>query len=180
MSGKLVDRLLKKEWSDEHVQKYVGNYRPTHLTRAADLEVRRKSASGGVTSAFLIHGLQSGIFDGAVVCKTVLVEGKVRARFEIATTAEQVLSARGSKYVETRFLQEVLPLLRSFEGRAAVVGLPCDISHHMHTLSACIVWPMSSVSWFHLRRLVSVFESLCWCLDYRRGSVQILHCYWLA
>jgi len=132
VSGKLIDQVLKKEWSDEHVQRYVGNYRSTHLTHAADLEVRRKAASGGVTSALLIHGLRWGFFDGAVVCKTVLIDGKVRARFEIATTADQVLAARGSKYVETRFLQEVLPLLRSFEGRVAVVGLPCDISALRH------------------------------------------------
>jgi coenzyme F420-reducing hydrogenase beta subunit len=132
MSGKLIDQVLKKEWSDEHVQRYVGNYRSTHLTHAADLEVRRKAASGGVTSALLIHGLRWGFFDGAVVCKTVLIDGKVRARFEIATTADQVLAARGSKYVETRFLQEVLPLIRSFEGRVAVVGLPCDIAALRH------------------------------------------------
>jgi coenzyme F420-reducing hydrogenase beta subunit len=128
MPGRLIDRVLKKEWSDEHVRRYVGNYKSTHLTHASDLEVRRKAASGGATSALLIHGLSAGFFDGAVICKAILVEGKVRAHFEIATAADQVLSARGSKYVETRFLQEVIPLIRSFEGRVAVVGLPCDIA----------------------------------------------------
>ncbi|MBK9441199.1 MAG: Coenzyme F420 hydrogenase/dehydrogenase, beta subunit C-terminal domain [Comamonadaceae bacterium] len=132
MSGKFIDRVLKKEWSDGHIQRYVGNYRSTYLAHASDLEVRRKAASGGVTSALLIHGLHSGVFDGVVVCKTVLIDGKVRARFEIATTADQVLAARGSKYVETRFLREVLPLIRLFEGRVAVVGLPCDISAIRH------------------------------------------------
>ena len=132
MLGKLVDRALKKEWTDEHVLRYVGKYKSAHLTHAADLEIRQKAASGGVTSALLIHGLSAGFFDGAVICKTIILDGKVRACFEIATTSDHVLAARGSKYVETRFLKEVLPLIRAFDGRVAVVGLPCDITALRH------------------------------------------------
>lgn len=128
MSGKLIDRLLKKKWSDEEVGRYVGNYLSTCLAHASDSAIRSKAASGGVTSALLIQGLRSGFFDGAVVCKTKIIGGKVRACFEIATNVDQVLAARGSKYVETHFHQEALPLIKSFEGRLAVVGLPCDIS----------------------------------------------------
>jgi coenzyme F420-reducing hydrogenase beta subunit len=54
--------------------------------------------------------------------------GKVRAHFLVATTEEELLAARGSKYVQTRFSAEALPLMRSFEGRLAVVGLPCDLT----------------------------------------------------
>jgi len=128
MLGKLIDQVFKKKWSDNCVQRYVGNYKSAYLAHSSDFELRRRAASGGVVSALLIRGLHLGIFDGAVVCRTIVIEGKVRARFEIATTADQVLAARGSKYVETSFLQEVLPLIRFFNGRVAVVGLPCDIS----------------------------------------------------
>ncbi|MHB9140068.1 MAG: Coenzyme F420 hydrogenase/dehydrogenase, beta subunit C-terminal domain, partial [Victivallaceae bacterium] len=76
----------------------------------------------------LIVGLQLGVFDGAIVCNTFLENNKVRTHFVLATTTEAVLLARGSKYVETNFLNEVLPLIRKFNGRVAVVGLPCDIS----------------------------------------------------
>ena len=132
MLGNFIDRALKKEWSNEKIQKYVGSHKASYLAHATDSLVRRNAASGGVTSSLLIHGLRSGIFDGTVVCKTVLVDGKVRAKLEIVTTVDEVLEAQGSKYVETRFLQEVLPLLRSFKGRVAVVGLPCDISALRH------------------------------------------------
>ena len=132
MLGNFIDRALKKEWSDEKIQKYVGSYKASYLAHATDSLIRRNAASGGVTSSLLIHGLRSSIFDGIVVCKTVLVDGKVRAKLEIVTTVDEVLEAQGSKYVETRFLQEVLPLLRSFKGRVAVVGLPCDISALRH------------------------------------------------
>lgn len=132
MIGSAVDRLLKKTWTDADVDRYVGDYLNTYLTYAKDERIRSRAASGGTTSAMLIHGIESGLFDGAVVCNTVLIEGKVRARFSIATTSEQILAARGSKYVETKFLREVLPLIRAFDGKVAVVGLPCDISALKH------------------------------------------------
>ena len=128
MLGRLTDSFLKKCWSDEDVKRYVGDYVGTYLTYACNEDVREKSASGGTTTALLIHGLKNNDFDGAVVCKAVIRGGKVRAEFCIATTEQEVLSARGSKYVETNFLKEVLPLCREFEGRLAVVGLPCDIT----------------------------------------------------
>jgi coenzyme F420-reducing hydrogenase beta subunit len=128
MFGKIVDRLLKKRWTDADVKRYIGDYRNAYLTHASDERVRALAASGGTTSAILMHGMENGLFEGALVCNTVLEDGKVRARFTIATSADQVMEARGSKYVETNFLPEALPLIRSFDGRVAVVGLPCDIS----------------------------------------------------
>lgn len=128
MLGKIVDRLFKKNWTDEDVQRYVGDYHSAYLTHAENEQLRARAASGGTTTAILIHGLENGLFEGAVVCSTVIEGGKVRARFTIATTVEQILAARGSKYVETNFIHEVLPVIRSFEGRVAVIGLPCDIT----------------------------------------------------
>ena len=128
MLGKIADRVLKKTWTDEDIQRYVGTYRNAYLTHAEDPHVRARAASGGTTSAMLIQGLQAGDFEGAVVCNAVVQEGRVRAHFAIATTAEQVLRARGSKYVETAFLREGPALIHSFDGRVAVVGLPCDVT----------------------------------------------------
>lgn len=126
--GTIIDRVVKKHWSDEDIAKYVGSYRHASLTNAASNSLRDKAASGGTTTGLLIHGLETGAFDGAVVCQTVIEEGHVRARFKVATTASEVIQAQGSKYVEVAFLKEVLPLFKSFQGRLAVVGLPCDIT----------------------------------------------------
>ncbi|MFP4602010.1 MAG: Coenzyme F420 hydrogenase/dehydrogenase, beta subunit C-terminal domain [Halochromatium sp.] len=128
MLGVFIDRCFKKSWSQEDIERYVGPHRKAYLTHATDLALREKAASGGSASAILIDGLKRGCFDGAVVCKATIENGKVRARFSIATSVEEILAARGSKYVETRFLREVLPLIRDFDGRVAVVGLPCDIT----------------------------------------------------
>jgi coenzyme F420 hydrogenase subunit beta len=126
--GSLVDRIVKKHWTAEEIHKYVGNYRGAALTHAADEAVRQYAASGGTTSALLIAGLHSGEIDGAIVCKTVMENGRVRAHFSMATTREEILAAQGSKYIETSFLREVIPLIRAFNGRVAVVGLPCNIT----------------------------------------------------
>lgn len=126
--GRLVDRAVRKPWSEADIEKYVGRFRGARLSHAREERVRAGAASGGVTSMLFMHGLNRGWFEGVVVCRTVLEAGKVRARFEIATCEEAVLAARGSKYVETAFLREVLPLVRAFPGRVAVAGLPCDVS----------------------------------------------------
>jgi coenzyme F420-reducing hydrogenase beta subunit len=126
--GSVLDRFLKKRWSPADIDRYVGTWREAWLTHATDGAIRERAASGGTTSAVLIEGLRQGLFDGAVVCEAVVEGGKVRPRFRIATDPDQILAARGSKYVESRFLPSVLPLLRHFEGRVAVVGLPCDIA----------------------------------------------------
>lgn len=126
--GRIIDRFLKKTWTEDDIKSYVGDYQNAYLTHAVDESIRSRAASGGTTSAMLIHGLEAGEYEGVVVCSAVLEDGKVRARFSIATSREQVLAARGSKYVESEFLREVLPLIRAFDGRVAVVGLPCDLS----------------------------------------------------
>jgi coenzyme F420 hydrogenase subunit beta len=126
--GTLLDRFLKKTWSQADIDRFVGTYRQAWLTHASDPEIRSRAASGGTTSAVLIEGLRRGLYEGALVCTVEVVDGKVRPRFRIATEPHQILAARGSKYVESRFLPSVLPLLRGFDGRVAVVGLPCDIA----------------------------------------------------
>ncbi|MGO4706736.1 Coenzyme F420 hydrogenase/dehydrogenase, beta subunit C-terminal domain [Microvirga sp. 2MCAF38] len=128
--GEIVDRITKKKWSPEDVANMVGaDARAAWLTYASDPSIRAEAASGGTTSALLIHALETGAIDGAIVCKTVIEDGAVRAQFVLARTREEVLAARGSKYVETKFLRDVLPILRENEGRFAVCGLPCDISN---------------------------------------------------
>jgi len=125
--GRIIDRSFKKHWREQDIKIYVGQFLRAELCYANDPGIRQYAASGGTVSTLLIHGLENRFFDGAVVCQTVIEDGKVRAHFKIANTAEEVLEARGSKYVETKFLREVLPLVKSFSGRFAVTGLPCDI-----------------------------------------------------
>ena len=120
-------KVLKKQWPPEKVEQYVGKYRQTYLSYATDESFRTNAASGGSVTALLAYLLQTGQIDGALVCRTRVEENKVRAEFFIAKTVEELKSAQASKYVSVYFASQATPLIRKFNGRLAVVGLPCDI-----------------------------------------------------
>lgn len=121
-------KKTRKTWPDEAISQYTGFYSDSYLSFASDDKIRQISASGGTVSALLLFALEKKLIDGAMVCKTVITEGKVRPQFFIAKTREEILAARGSKYVATQFTKEAIPLIREFQGSLAVVGLPCDIT----------------------------------------------------
>ncbi len=127
--NQLTDRLVRKNWTEARIGALVGEYRELYHAYATDKSHRINAASGGTCSALLISLLKADEIEGALVCNTIVEDGKIRAHFSIATSSEEILAAQGSKYVETAFLKEALPLIRRFDGRIAVVGLPCDISN---------------------------------------------------
>lgn len=128
LAGRLIDRASKRTWSAEDVDAILGARRSGHLAHATDPELRSGAASGGAVTALLLAALEQGEIDAALVCDVEVVENRVRPYFVLAETKEVLLRARGSKYVEVNFVRDALPLLREYQGRVAVVGLPCDIS----------------------------------------------------
>ena len=126
--GNVIEKVLNKNFSEEVALKYVGNYQGAFLSYVQWKNIREKAASGGVVSALLIDSLENNIIDGALVCKTEVIDHKVRAKFFIAETKEAILEAQGSTYVATKFSSEAIPLIREYQGRLAVVGLPCDLT----------------------------------------------------
>lgn len=127
-AGRIVDALVRKKWEPGVIRDSVGTVRRAYQTYAIDPEVRKNSASGGTVTAMLAALLEEGAVDGAVVCSAPVLEGRVRARFSIARSRQDILSSQGSHYVKTHFLKEVPALIRAFGKRVAVVGLPCDLS----------------------------------------------------
>lgn len=132
-ANELVARVLRRPWTAEDTEAYLGARLGAVLAHATDDDLRAGAASGGAVSALLAHLLESGRIDGALVCRAQVVAdacGKrcVRPRFGIARTRAEVLAARGSAYVATDFAADALPLIEAFDGRLAVVGLPCDLT----------------------------------------------------
>jgi coenzyme F420-reducing hydrogenase beta subunit/polysaccharide pyruvyl transferase WcaK-like protein len=131
--NQLFAKAIRKSWPPELVQKYVGNYQQCFFTYASDPSIREKAASGGSITAILSYLLSSGQIAGALVCRsTINHEGKLRPEFFIARTAQELKTAQGSKYIAVNFASQAFPLIRSFNGRLAVVALPCDISILQH------------------------------------------------
>lgn len=124
--------MLRKQWSAEKVHKYIGNFKKSWFAYASSENIREKAASGGVITALLSFLIKDGQIKGALVCKSVIAEGKVRPQFFIAENEEALLTAQGSKYIAVDFNQDALPLIRDYKGTLAVVALPCDTTHLRH------------------------------------------------
>ncbi|GAB4321919.1 MAG: hypothetical protein Kow00117_10990 [Phototrophicales bacterium] len=126
MLKRIKRKIWTRKWTQEQLNKYIGNFQHVYFTYAADEALRARAASGGSTSALLVYLLETGQIDGAVVCRTVLIEGKPRPEFFIARTKDDIIAAQGSKYSAVYFAANAFPLIRAFEGKLAVVALPCD------------------------------------------------------
>lgn len=127
--NKLLHRLLKKSWAEQDIQTLVGRYKEAYMAYAIDDRIRLGGASGGVTSAILSYALNMGLIDGALVCRIKITDDqRVRNEFFIAKNQDELLFSQGSKYVQTQFAPEALRLIDGFEGKLAVVGLPCDLT----------------------------------------------------
>lgn len=105
--------------------KYIGKYEQLYTGWSCNLEIRRSANSGGLVSSILIYLLQNKYIDGAVV--THYASGNpLRTEAFIATTPEEILNSKGSKYAPVQ-LSETLNRVILGGQKIAVVGLPCHI-----------------------------------------------------
>jgi coenzyme F420-reducing hydrogenase beta subunit len=122
----LAEKFSKKHYTTAQQANIMGDISGAFLAHAADDNLREHSASGGAVTAILLHLLESGQIDGALVNEAYVEDGVVKNRFLIAANRADLLRAQGSKYMAVRFSAQALPLIRQFDGRLAVVALPCD------------------------------------------------------
>lgn len=124
----LAEKFSKKHYTPAQHANIMGDINGAYLAHAADDALREHSASGGAVTAILLHLLESGQIDGALVNEAYVEDGMVKNRFLIAANCADLLRAQGSKYMAVRFSAQALSLIRQFDGRLAVVALPCDTS----------------------------------------------------
>lgn len=134
--GLLQSALVMRNWSNEEIQRYLGTHRNCYLTHAKDDGVRSEAASGGTTSATAIALLEEGLVDGVLVWRMICDRSEPVCEPYIATDREGVLAARGSKYTAINFPRQALPLIKAFEGKLAVLTLPCDASYLRRKIKA--------------------------------------------
>lgn len=121
---KKSEKPLKKLFDYNHPDKYLGRHIACRKGYAADEEIRKNAASGGMITALLCHLLKTGQIDGAFVTKSVIRNNKLSYEPMIATTEEQLKDCSSSIYMDMPLLKH-LDLIRSFQGRTAVVLTPC-------------------------------------------------------
>ena len=105
--------------------RYIGRLDRAWISYAADEDVRAGAASGGVVSALLLHLLDTGRIDGAIVTQIDCSQGRIGCKVVLARNPRDVLDARTSKYVDVPLVSDGLNAIEAFDGNVAVVALPC-------------------------------------------------------
>ena len=103
-----------------------GTYSYGFYARSTDPDILARCQDGGMVSALIVHGLETGALGGAVL-GDVLPEDRQIGRHKLALDREAVLSCAASRYTyspNTLALQEAM---RRDIKPLAVVGVPCQI-----------------------------------------------------
>jgi len=125
-----------RNWTNEEISRYLGDEHGCWLSHSLDEEVRNGAASGGSTSQLLINLLERRLVDGVLVWRMKCGEPEPVVEPFIATTRDEVLQARGSKYASVSYPQDALPLINAWSGTLAVVTVPCDASYLRRKMKA--------------------------------------------
>ena len=106
-------RLTEKE----HLKSY--------LIHSPDDSIRLDSSSGGFITGLILHLMKKGQVDGGVVAKSQGQEPWIAKSF-LATTRQELLSARASKYAPVSNCVALHEVLEK-PGRYVFVGTPCMV-----------------------------------------------------
>lgn len=105
--------------------KIWGYYQHIYNVKSLNKKIWEQSASGGAVTQILVSLLEKGIIDGAVVMQS---SNECATMFEpnIVTTPEEIIKAASSKYIVSPH-NSIISEIKSFEGKVAYVGLPCEV-----------------------------------------------------
>ncbi|MGB3728973.1 MAG: Coenzyme F420 hydrogenase/dehydrogenase, beta subunit C-terminal domain [Thermodesulfobacteriota bacterium] len=103
-----------------------GPYNYAVIARAKDKDFLEGGQDGGVTSALLVHALNTGSING-VVLGDVLPENPQVGVQKLATTEEEIRSCSGSRYTYSPNTVALTEAMRKDVKPLAVVGVPCQI-----------------------------------------------------
>ncbi|MBF0102667.1 MAG: Coenzyme F420 hydrogenase/dehydrogenase, beta subunit C-terminal domain [Desulfobacterales bacterium] len=116
----------------------IGNVLETHIARATDGFTRTKATDGGVVTGLLMHLLERGHIDGAIVARQA---GPFNREPCLAVTRDELIDAAGFHFETSHGMkhfshdystfapsvQEFRPMLQKGLRRVAMVGTPCQI-----------------------------------------------------
>ena len=127
-----LDTRRRAAWSEP-----MGRVIETTVACASDTQVRRKATDGGAGTALLLHLLDSGRIDGAIVAKQV---GPFQRAPFLAGSRSEILEAAGfffdtshgmkqfsDHYMTYASIEEFGPMVKKGFQRVALVGTPCQI-----------------------------------------------------
>lgn len=105
---------------------YLGQYKAVYKAKAGCEDILAKSQDGGIVTAMFAYALETGIIDGAIVAGPG--EEAYKPEPMIATTVDELLAARGTKYSISPNMALIKEVTRSYGlDKIGIVGTPCQI-----------------------------------------------------
>lgn len=125
------------QWTAAKVENFVfgrerkpeeefGIHRRMVIAQTTDDRISKVSQDGGVATALLLFALKKGFIDGAIVAGTDKEKPFYPAPM-LATTAEELIEAAGTKYSCSPNILALTDMLKQKKANVAFVGTPCQI-----------------------------------------------------
>jgi len=125
------------QWSMANAEEFVfgrerkpeeefGIHRRIAVAQTTDANILKVRQDGGVATALLLFGMKTGLIDSAIVAGT----DKDKPFYPVpilATTAEEILGAAGTKYSCSSNVLALSEMLKQKKTNVAFVGTPCQI-----------------------------------------------------
>jgi coenzyme F420 hydrogenase subunit beta len=104
----------------------LGRYKSVVSARSTDKEILKGAQDGGIVTTLFAYALENNIIDGAIVAGQG--DRSWEPRPFIATTREELLSARGTKYNISPQISYLKEATRSYGlDKVGIVGTPCQM-----------------------------------------------------
>ena len=105
---------------------YLGKYTTCVSARSKDKEILQQAQDGGIATTLMVHALEQGIIDGAIVAG--LGDRPWQPRPFVAMSREDILKARGTKYNISPQISWLKEATRSFGlDKVGVTGVCCQM-----------------------------------------------------
>jgi coenzyme F420 hydrogenase subunit beta len=103
-----------------------GIHRRIAVAQATNENILKVRQDGGVVTALLLFALKTGLIDSAIVAGTDKEKPFYPAPM-LATTAEEIVEAAGTKYSCSSNILALTEMLKQKKANVAFVGTPCQI-----------------------------------------------------
>jgi coenzyme F420 hydrogenase subunit beta len=110
-----IEQQFLKGTADENIGVYTDMFSAKSSVDGQD---------GGVATALLVSGMQRGLFDSAIVSQRI---AGYWAEAVIAENVDDVLKAKGTKYLRVALMSKLGKLLAKGKRKIAIVGMACEV-----------------------------------------------------
>jgi coenzyme F420 hydrogenase subunit beta len=114
------------EYREPRTDEGYGPYSYAFYARATRPDIVERAQDGGVVSALLLHALETGVINGAIL-GDVMPGNRLVGRHKLALTEEDVLSCAASRYTYSPNTLAFREAMRGNVNPVAVVGVPCQV-----------------------------------------------------